>query len=205
MKTLEYYEKCALELSERYDAADSSRLHDFLMKYLPVRGRILEVACGSGRDALFLVKHGFEVTATDASREMIRIAAKKLEPFSKCMVQCVKFPLNSDNPLLSEKYNAIIATAVIMHFNDDELGKFAGQIPQMLSEDGRLILSQSKGRSGLDSTCHDNAGRLFCERSRGQLADIFEISGLRLIGFEESADSLGRSSLRWMNLAYEKT
>ena len=53
------------------DGAYSERTHPtaLLAEWLPrlPRGRALDVACGAGRNALFLAEHGFAVTALDIS------------------------------------------------------------------------------------------------------------------------------------------
>lgn len=41
--------------------------------------RVLEMACGTGEDALWLAQRGVRLVATDGSTEMIRIAAAKVE------------------------------------------------------------------------------------------------------------------------------
>ena len=41
--------------------------------------RVLELGCGTGEDALWLARRGARVTATDASRGMLRVAAAKAE------------------------------------------------------------------------------------------------------------------------------
>ena len=42
-------------------------------------GRILELGCGTGEDAIYLARRGFEVLATDASPAMLSTAARKAE------------------------------------------------------------------------------------------------------------------------------
>ncbi|MCH8849176.1 MAG: class I SAM-dependent methyltransferase, partial [Chloroflexi bacterium] len=41
------------------------------------RGRALDVACGGGRNALFLAAHGYEVDAVDGSPEALRLAEEQ--------------------------------------------------------------------------------------------------------------------------------
>ncbi len=41
------------------------------------RGRALDVACGGGRNALFLAAHGYEVEAVDGSPEALRLAEER--------------------------------------------------------------------------------------------------------------------------------
>jgi SAM-dependent methyltransferase len=42
-------------------------------------GRILEIGCGTGEDAVHFARRGLEVVATDASLPMLRVAAQKAE------------------------------------------------------------------------------------------------------------------------------
>jgi SAM-dependent methyltransferase len=45
---------------------------------LPGSGRLLELGCGSGTNAVYLARHGFDVTAVDGSREAIARAQARL-------------------------------------------------------------------------------------------------------------------------------
>lgn len=55
-----------------------ARVHEKLLRYFHTRDHVLELACGTGEDALFLAQHGIRVTATDASVTMLNIARAKL-------------------------------------------------------------------------------------------------------------------------------
>lgn len=48
------------------------------LRYFTPGSHILELNCGTGTDAIMLAKNGIEVTATDASKEMIALVEKKL-------------------------------------------------------------------------------------------------------------------------------
>ena len=81
-------EKCSMSQQERLawderfrtgDHADSSadpflnQLADY-SELLPARGRALDVACGAGRNSVWLAQKGWEVTALDVSLEGLRRA-----------------------------------------------------------------------------------------------------------------------------------
>ena len=64
----------------REKAANLDRQADpWLQRVLPLlpRGRALDVACGSGRNALFLAEHGFAVTAVDLAREGLALLGEE--------------------------------------------------------------------------------------------------------------------------------
>lgn len=53
------------------------RVWQHLSRHFQPGDHILELACGTGEDALWLAQHGIHVTATDGSAEMVRVAAAK--------------------------------------------------------------------------------------------------------------------------------
>ncbi|MCL4303773.1 MAG: methyltransferase domain-containing protein [Anaerolineae bacterium] len=55
------------------------RVWDILAGHFTAGQHVLELACGTGEDALWLARQGLHVTATDGSAEMIRKAKAKAE------------------------------------------------------------------------------------------------------------------------------
>jgi SAM-dependent methyltransferase len=209
--TLNAYDTRASDFAGRYAAADVSPLHRLLLAHLPPGGRLLEIGCGAGRDAVFLAKHGFAVVAADASAAMLDQArnapgaAFTAYPDSACsytpVIQLLHaaFPLPAGHPLLADRFDAILALAVIMHLPDADLFEFACQVRQMLTPGGTLILSISEGRT-LDPDSRDPHGRLFRERPPAELSLLFERLGFGLVTRDQTPDSLGRAEIRWTTL-----
>ena len=65
--TTAYYDANAPAVAERYEQAEMVRLHQLLLAHLRSGSRILEIGCGSGREASFLLANGHDITAVDAS------------------------------------------------------------------------------------------------------------------------------------------
>jgi SAM-dependent methyltransferase/SOS-response transcriptional repressor LexA len=248
--TLNAYETRAAEFAARYGAADLAPLHRLLLAHLPPAGRLLEIGCGTGREAAFLAEHGFTVIATDASAAMLdqvrraegsgfvaqsepnlcRELCRELcrnedederqgrrfqdsgEPlaaqtsafgversaFSVRFLQAA-FPLPAGHPLLADRFDAILALAVVMHLPDADLFEFAFQLRAMLKPGGTVVLSLSEGHAvSAESRAAD--GRLFRERSPTEVTLLFERLGFRLVVREQESDSLGRDTLRWTTL-----
>lgn len=62
-------------------AAQRRAVRSTLLQHLPPAGRILEIGGGTGEDANFMARRGFEVLMTDPSPAMVEIASRKLTPF----------------------------------------------------------------------------------------------------------------------------
>lgn len=88
-------------------AEEAVFIHDCLKKFAlsPTR-EILELACGTGRHAFQLEKHGYRITATDHSPDMLRVAQERAtQDGSKVLF----IPSDLQNPQVpSEAYDAAI-------------------------------------------------------------------------------------------------
>ena len=79
------FESIAERFDERFGAWESvsaqrRAVRSVLARAFPRGARILELGGGTGEDALWLARQGYEVTLTDPSPSMVRIAAGKLRP-----------------------------------------------------------------------------------------------------------------------------
>lgn len=92
--TISWYDDNAEQLASRYDQADAAPLHALLAKWIPSGSNVLEIGCGSGRDAFFLASLGCTVTALDGSESMIAEARKKTfcAGSRKCIIPDCPFP-----------------------------------------------------------------------------------------------------------------
>ncbi len=73
-----YAELYDLFYSDKPYAEEAAFVHDCLQKFAraPVR-ETLELSCGTGRHAVELEKHGYQITATDRSPDMLEIARRR--------------------------------------------------------------------------------------------------------------------------------
>ncbi|TDY53043.1 methyltransferase family protein [Aminivibrio pyruvatiphilus] len=196
-RTISWYDEHADGLTSRYDQADTESLHALLRKWIPSRSSVLEIGCGSGRDALFLASLGCEVTATDGSEAMLRAARQNLpkEAGRNVSFQAALFPLAEGHSLLSSSFDAITAIAVLMHIPDSELFSFACQVKSLLKEQGVFFCSFSSGER------KERDDRLFENRTPEELLQLFERQGFRLLAREETKDGLGRDIL-WTTMVF---
>lgn len=74
--TLQYYDRSAAKEAARYESLAATRLDDVLARWVPRGSSVLELGCGSGRDARKMAARGAFVTATDGSPAMIAEAER---------------------------------------------------------------------------------------------------------------------------------
>jgi cyclopropane fatty-acyl-phospholipid synthase-like methyltransferase len=197
--TLLHYNSHASRFFSRYETADAAFLHALLRQWLPAAGRVLEIGCGSGRDARFMASQlGVDVLSTDGSEKLIALAAQQQVPpdGKQPLFHQAVFPLDVGNDLLNERFDAIVSIAFLMHLADNELFEFAWQVRKMLNSGGIFFCSFCPGRK---STAEDP--RFFADRQAGQIQLLFESLGFNLLHHEENADSLGRD-LIWTVLVF---
>ena len=138
--TIQYYDKNAKPLSAQYEEANVNDLHAMLERWLPDRGTVLEVGCGTGREAAWMAARGLDVTATDASAAMLAEAKKNPNAASVRFEQAC-FPMKEGSPLLQKRFDAIVCIAVLMHVPDNDLFDMLFQMRELLNPGGRVICS----------------------------------------------------------------
>jgi SOS-response transcriptional repressor LexA/SAM-dependent methyltransferase len=200
-QTIEHYDKHAEVLSAQYQVAEPEALYKLLMRWLPSSGSVLEVGCGSGRDAIFMAGLGLDVIATDGSAGMLeqaRIQASTLsaETVSRLSFQHATFPLPVGHPLLTERFDAVVAIAILMHIPNQSFFDFAFQIRSFLKPRGRFICSFCAGRESTESD-----PRLYVNREPGEVRLMFERLGFVVLAQEDTEDSLSRG-IRWTTLVF---
>jgi SAM-dependent methyltransferase len=198
--SIKYYDQNASTLVPEYHSAEVTGLHTLLGRWLPAGGNVLEIGCGAGRDAAFMASLGCKVVATDASESMMTYSHEYLQRVdgsdSVSLLQAA-FPLPNGHKLLSDRFDAVVSMAVLMHIPDSELFDFAYQIRTILKYRGHFICSFCTGRA-----VSDDDPRLFVNREAAQIQLFFERIGFRLLYAEQNKDGLGRDIL-WTTLVFE--
>jgi 2-polyprenyl-3-methyl-5-hydroxy-6-metoxy-1,4-benzoquinol methylase len=82
---------------------------------LPKRGRALDVACGNGRNSVWLAERGLEVTAVDISAEALRLGRELAQRRGVC-IQWIQAAAEDFN-LATAAYDLIVC----IHFHHPKL------------------------------------------------------------------------------------
>lgn len=133
-----FFDVNAEKFSERYDSISFEQAHHSWLPLVGFKGKkILDVGCGSGRDAVFMARKGGMVTALDFSKELLSIAKNKTEN-----VTWIEDSLPGLVKLASsEKFDFILASAVLMFLNEKKQIRSITKLISLLKLNGTLIFS----------------------------------------------------------------
>lgn len=152
-------------------------------------GRVLEAGCGSGRDALFFHKAGFQVTATEASTNLAVLARQH----TGLPVEVMTF----DQMAWRQAFDGIWTCASLLHVPRADLPGVMGRLRDALIPGGVWWMSF---KYGADERVV--AGRHFTDLDEaGARALIEGVGGLQLISMDIGGDSRPeRAHERWLSL-----
>ncbi|BBA97045.1 hypothetical protein RVR_2608 [Actinacidiphila reveromycinica] len=130
-----YYRALAPDyLDQRLDLPGGGELAAALDAFRPV-GRVLELACGPGTWTAHLLRHADEVTAVDASREMLAIAAGRVPDGAP--VRFVEADLFDWAP--DRRYDAVFMGFWLSHVPEERFASFWSLVAAALTPQGRVF------------------------------------------------------------------
>lgn len=75
-RTIEYYNKNAEAFHERTKESDQSVSYVKFLALLTSGAHILDAGCGSGRDSIYFLNQGYQLSAFDASEAMVALSTR---------------------------------------------------------------------------------------------------------------------------------
>lgn len=194
--TLAYYTAHWKDLVPRYESADVPDLHALLAASFSPGARLLELGCGSGRDAAHMLATGFDVIASDAVQEMIDAAAACHPVLAGRLCRlCLPRDLL---PSLGY-FDGVYAVATLMHLTRPAIQDVFSRTHRVLIPEGRLFFSVPLRRDDIRADGFDARGRRFTAMTRGAWTGICRHAGFDIITSTVSSDGLGRKSFAWLN------
>lgn len=191
--TIDYYNQNAKEFVSRTVNADMHYCQDKFMKLLKQGNYILDAGCGSGRDSLFFLKHGYKVCSIDASRELCKLA----EEYIGQSVECVRFQDMEYEGL----FDGVWACASLLHLSKKELPMVLRKFYRALKLGGVMYASFKYGDKE-----EERSGRFFSDYHLEEIEKVFtEGAGFELIeGFvtEDVRDDYAGTT--WVNVIVRK-
>lgn len=165
--TIDYYEANAPHYTMSFGTAPSRHL-DLFLDRLPNGARILELGCGTGRDAARMHERGFAVDPTDGTAAMVRKARER----TGLKVRQLRF----DQLDVASEYDAIWAHACLLHVARSELPAILAVINRALIPGGWHFASYKLG----DEEGRDLLGRLHNFPSAEWIEGTYRAAGFEI-------------------------
>ncbi|WP_303867608.1 bifunctional 2-polyprenyl-6-hydroxyphenol methylase/3-demethylubiquinol 3-O-methyltransferase UbiG [Acetobacterium wieringae] len=188
-KTLHYYNHTAHTFVQGTVDADLCKLHRLFLKLLPIQAHILDLGCGSGRDAKAFIDAGYKVTAMDGSDGCCKLAGDYIgQP-----VLCQTF----DELDFVNAFDGVWACASLLHVPYGELTGIFEKVVRALRPGGTLYASFKYG----DFEGERN-GRYFTDLTEERLLGLLEpMAGLEVVETFVTGDVReGRDAEKWLNV-----
>ena len=192
MKTKDYYNNNAQEFVNSTFMVDMQSLYQPFLNLLPDFGRILDLGCGSGRDALAFKNMGYQIEAMDYSAELVKQASD---------LAGIEVRLQSFYDLDEiDTYDGIWACASLLHCERHRLVDVLQRMIQSLKANGVIYMSFKYGDQD-----REKDGREFTdlnEQQAGELLDHFNQVSLakQWISIDKRPDR----TEQWLNLLWKK-
>jgi len=166
---------------------------DAFLNALPAGAAILELGCGGGQDAAYMLSRGFDVTPTDGSAEL----AKEAENRIGRPVRIMRFETLD----ATEAFDGVWAEASLLHVPRSTLPDVYDRILHALKPTGLFHASFKAGKA----EGHDKFGRYYNYPSAAWLEAMLSAGGWRNITMTE-ADGGGFDGepTRWLHVKAQK-
>jgi cyclopropane fatty-acyl-phospholipid synthase-like methyltransferase len=199
--TITYYKNNAKSLVKRYESANVDKVQQLLLEVFPINSNLLEIGCGSGRDANFMLENNYKIIAIDASKEMIS-EAKKIHPLLANSLHVAAIPdeLNfNDN-----SFDGVYSIATLMHLEKKAIEVSIKKVYEILKNKGIFLFSVSIKRDDIDKNFKDSKGRHFTTISKDKWIEICNRIGFKTIKTVVTNDGLDRGGIVWLTCIMEK-
>ena len=191
--TIDYYNLNAENFIESTQNVDMHQAQDRFLRLLDENALILDFGCGSGRDTRYFMDKGYQVTATDGSAELCRLASA----FTGIEVKEMLFQELDD----MGTYDGIWACSSILHLPKVELLSVICKMCMALKDSG--VIYTSFKYSDFEGVRN---GRYFIDFTEASFKEfIAEIPELTIEEYWITDDVRpGRGDERWLNLILRK-
>lgn len=189
-KTLDFYNNNADKyFSETKSTFVDDGLESFI-SYISYGGYILDCGCGSGRDSLYFLEHGYRVDSIEKSHNLAQ----------KASLYIGQNVIEKDYLLLNEKekYDGIWAQASLLHNTKEDLTLAFNVLTKALNKNGYFYASF---RYGIDEKREGE--RWYINMTEEKIKNFIP-SSLVLIKVWLSNDVRENYNYRWINFIFKK-
>ncbi|WP_309397709.1 class I SAM-dependent methyltransferase [Cerasicoccus maritimus] len=203
MPTIEAYDTHGDSFARRYRNGARAPI-ERLKQAFGHRYPILEIGIGGGIDMDRLLEAGYDSRGLEPAITLIDGAVKHF-PRLKGRITQGALPLNGE--LLTRwhgHFRGILCSAVLMHLKEEEQGVAIQNMYDLLRINGRLFLTVSATRDGLNEERRDEYNRYYAELPYERVIALADVVGFELVQAWHDDDQWHRRGLEWTSYVFEK-
>jgi ubiquinone/menaquinone biosynthesis C-methylase UbiE len=102
--------------------------------------RVLDLACGGGRHAVYMTKRGFEITGVDISETGLKIATRRLREQEEGLTAALIRSAMNALPFVDSSFDAVICTRAVHHQRLAAIQKTLFETRRVLRRDGVILI-----------------------------------------------------------------
>ncbi|WP_435955447.1 class I SAM-dependent methyltransferase [Dryocola sp. BD626] len=190
--SINYYQTYARTFFDGTVNVDMTTLYESFTRHLAPGARVLDVGCGSGRDAKAFSEMGYRVEAFDASSEMVALARQH----TGLPVQQMTFA----DVNVEQHYDGIWCCASLLHVSASELPKVMQKLARALKSGGIWYVSFKYGEGE-----REKDGRRFTDMNEAGLQALLEATpGIASVSLWTTQDKRPGRDEVWLNAVLRK-
>lgn len=188
---MNYYDENAKVFIEMSQKVDMSAIYDEFIPLIKTNGHILDIGCGSGRDAKYFIDKGYNVSALEPSKELARFTQKNTG------INVHRCNLNDFET--NEKYDAIWACASLLHIPKSQMPKALVKIKSLLIPGGFAYISWKFGKNdGIRD------GRYYSDYQLEEMKNLLQQNKIDLHKCWLSDEDRDGETIKWLNVIIKK-
>lgn len=188
-----YYETNASKMIDHTLNLDLKPIYARFEHYLSCGDKLLDMGFGSGRDSLHFISKGYDVVAVDFAEEVVRRG--------KNLLNCEVLQVDVLNMAYHEEFDAIWASAIFLHYKENEILEMLERVRNALKEKGVIYLSFKEGTHE-----EERKGRFFNDFNEEKFNQLLnKVKGFeqREIWLTEDARE-NHKGRQWLNIILQK-
>jgi 2-polyprenyl-3-methyl-5-hydroxy-6-metoxy-1,4-benzoquinol methylase len=189
---LNYYNRNAKQLFDKYQKFNPDELHAYWLKHLPRSpGLALDIGAGSGRDSSWLAKKGWKVIAVEPAPDLMELgkkftSAQLVSWIDDCLPELDKLKK------YRQKFSLILVSGVFMHLSQPQRIDSLETITCLMAESSVLVITLRHGP--------DSEGRKFYQVPADEIVQFAEKKSLHVEVSNTLPDKLKRNSVTWQTV-----
>jgi len=176
--TKQSYEMTAKVFSQNVAHLAPSESIEKFIALLPPQPKIIDIGCGSGRDAKIFTEKGIDVLGVDFSSHLLEIA-KEHAPLARFELMDIE---KLDLPEAS--FDGVWAACSLLHISKQEFPSVLKQIHSLLKKEGSLYLTLKKGvgeRLEKDTRYDGNPEKFWSYFEEDELRNLIQTAKFKIL------------------------